>query len=151
MILSWSAPISVANVGWYPTADGILPNKAETSDPAWVNLKILSTKKRTSWPSWSLKYSANVNPVKATLALAPGGSFIWPYTSAALEPGPSGTITPDSTISWNRSLPSLVLSPTPANTEYPPCALATLFMSSIIKTVLPTPAPPKSPILPPFA
>ena len=38
----------VARVGWYPTADGILPSRAETSDPAWVNLKILSTKNNTS-------------------------------------------------------------------------------------------------------
>ena len=47
VILSCKFPISVANVGWYPTADGILPNKAETSDPAWVNLNILSTKINT--------------------------------------------------------------------------------------------------------
>ena len=33
------------------------------------------------------------------LALAPGGSFIWPYTNAAFEPSPSGFITPDSIIS----------------------------------------------------
>ena len=78
VILSCKLPISVANVGWYPTADGILPNNADTSEPAWVNLKILSTKNKTSCPSLSLKYSATVNPVKATLALAPGGSFICP-------------------------------------------------------------------------
>ena len=92
--------MSVASVGWYPTAEGILPNSAETSEPAWVNLKMLSTKNNTSCPSWSLKYSATVKPVKATLALAPGGSFIWPYTSAAFDPGPSGLITPESIISW---------------------------------------------------
>lgn len=34
VILSYKAPKSVANVGWYPTADGILPNKADTSDAA---------------------------------------------------------------------------------------------------------------------
>ena len=38
-----------------------------------------------SWPSSSRKYSATVRPVKATRARAPGGSFIWPYTNAALE------------------------------------------------------------------
>lgn len=27
-------PISVARVGWYPTADGIRPRRADTSDPA---------------------------------------------------------------------------------------------------------------------
>ena len=58
---------------------------------------------------------------------------------------------PDSSISLKRSLPSLVLSPTPAKTERPPCPFAILLISSCIKTVLPTPAPPKRPILPPLA
>lgn len=49
-----------------------------TSDPACVKRKMLSMKSSTSWPSWSLKYSATVKPVKATLARAPGGSFICP-------------------------------------------------------------------------
>ena len=49
-----------------------------------------------------------------------------------------------------RSFPSRVRSPTPAKTEYPLCPLAILLMSSMISTVFPTPAPPKSPILPPF-
>jgi hypothetical protein len=56
----------------------------------------------------------------------------------------------DSVISTKRSLPSRVRSPTPANTDTPPWALATLLMSSWMSTVLPTPAPPKRPILPPF-
>ena len=58
--------------------------------------------------------------------------------------------TPDSFISPQRSLPSRLLSPTPVNTEYPPCSDAILRMSSRIRTVLPTPAPPKRPILPPL-
>lgn len=78
VILSYNWPRSVASVGWYPTADGILPSKADTSEHAYVNLKILSIKSNTSLPSSSLKYSATVNPVKPTLALAPGGSFIYP-------------------------------------------------------------------------
>ena len=55
-------------------------------------------------------------------------------------------------LSWNssqRSLPSRVRSPTPANTDTPPCFMATLWISSWMMTVLPTPAPPNSPILPP--
>ena len=36
VILSCNAPISVASVGWYPTAEGILPSRAETSEPACV-------------------------------------------------------------------------------------------------------------------
>ena len=47
-------------------------------------------------------------------------------------------------------MPSRLRSPTPANTERPPCTWAMLLISSRISTVLPTPAPPKSPTLPPF-
>mmetsp|Transcript_39051 Transcript_39051/g.78084 ORF Transcript_39051/g.78084 Transcript_39051/m.78084 type:complete len:202 (-) Transcript_39051:297-902(-) len=125
------------------------PSRADTSAPAWVKRKMLSTKSSTSWPSTSRKYSATVRAVRATRARAPGGSFIWPYTRAALEP-PSSLITPECIISWYKSLPSRVRSPTPANTENPPCALAMLLISSMITTVLPTPAPPKRPILPPL-
>ena len=65
-------------------------------------------------------------------------------TMAVLE------ITPDSVISLYRSLPSRVRSPTPVNTDRPPCCLAMLLISSMIRTVLPTPAPPNRPILPPL-
>ena len=41
-------------------------------------------------------------------------------------------------------------SPTPANTDTPPCSLAMLLISSMMTTVLPTPAPPNAPILPPL-
>lgn len=34
VILSYKAPKSVANVGWYPTALGIRPNNADTSEQA---------------------------------------------------------------------------------------------------------------------
>src|ERR1041385_5433164 len=57
-------------------------------------------------------------------------------------------MTPDSWNSSQRSLPSRVRSPTPANTDTPPCALATLLISSMMVTVLPTPARPNRPILP---
>ena len=58
---------------------------------------------------------------------------------------------PDSIISLKRSFPSRVLSPTPANTDKPEYAFAMLLINSWINTVLPTPAPPKRPILPPLA
>ena len=48
-------------------------------------------------------------------------------------------------------MPSRVRSPTPANTEKPPFSTAVIRISSWMSTVLPTPAPPKRPILPPFA
>src|SRR3989337_2478721 len=52
-------------------------------------------------------------------------------------------------ISSHRSFPSRVRSPTPAKTEIPPCSMAILRINSWIRTVLPTPAPPKRPVLPP--
>ena len=58
-------------------------------------------------------------------------------------------MTPDSCISSQRSVPSRVRSPTPANTDTPPCCVATRLIISWISTVLPTPAPPNRPILPP--
>ena len=62
------------------------PSSADTSEPAWVKRKMLSTKNSTSWP-WSRKCSATVRPERPTRARAPGGSFICPYTSAHFEPG----------------------------------------------------------------
>src|SRR5215472_2806266 len=64
---SCNSPISVARVGWYPTAEGMRPKSAETSEPAWVKRKMLSTKNSTSWP-WSRKYSATVRPLRPTRA-----------------------------------------------------------------------------------
>ena len=115
--------------------------------------------------------SAMVSPDSATDERAPGGSFIWPNTMATcdfsislastfdkshspfsmlLRNSSPYRITPDSIISRSRSLPSRVRSPTPANTENPLCFLAILLISSLINTVLPTPAPPNKPIFPPF-
>ena len=80
------------------------PSSADTSAPAWVKRKMLSTKNSTSWPSSSRKYSASDSPDSPTRARAPGGSFIWPYISATLEPSmilwfSSILITPASIIS----------------------------------------------------
>ena len=86
-----------------------------------------------------------VSPVSATRIRAPGGSFICPNTKAVFSR------TPDSFISVQRSLPSRERSPTPVKIEYPPCSVAIFWISSWIRTVLPTPAPPNRPILPPFA
>lgn len=73
---SCSAPKSVAKVGCYPTAEGIRPSSADTSEQACVNLKMLSINRSTSWFSSSRNYSAMVSPVSPTRARAPGGSFI---------------------------------------------------------------------------
>ena len=98
----------------------------------------------------SRKYSAIVKAESATRSRAPGGSFIWPKTmqvcSITLRP-----VLPifDFCISSQRSLPSRVRSPTPAKTEYPPWALAIRAINSVRITVLPRPAPPNRPALPP--
>src|SRR5829696_3192621 len=119
------------------------PRRADTSEPACTKRKMLSMKRRTSWPC-SRKYSAMVRPERPTRRRAPGGSFICPKTSAVFS------ITPDSFISSQRSLPSRERSPTPAKTDRPSCSSAMFRMSSWMRTVLPTPAPPKRPTLPPF-
>ena len=90
------------------------PSSVETSEPAWVNRKMLSINSSTSWFSTSRKYSAMVSAVSATRNRVPGGSSICPNTRAV------SFITPASIISWIRSLPSRVRSPTPAKTEVPP-------------------------------
>ena len=82
-----------------------------TGDPIDGKGPVHATKKRTSLPSSSRKYSAIVTPVSPTRRRAPGGSFIWPNTITVFA------MTPDSVISRYRSLPSRVRSPTPANTE----------------------------------
>jgi len=58
------------------TADGIRPRSADTSEPAWLNRKMLSMKRSTSCFSTSRKYSATVSPERPTRRRAPGGSFI---------------------------------------------------------------------------
>ncbi|CAB4608551.1 unannotated protein [freshwater metagenome] len=55
-----------------------------------------------------------VNAERATRKRVPGGSSICPKTKAVL------LITPVSVISRNKSFPSRVRSPTPANTDTPP-------------------------------
>ena len=85
-----------------------------------------------------------VSADSATRSRVPGGSSIWPKTSAV------SLMTPDSVISRKRSLPSRVRSPTPAKQDTPPKFFATRVIISWISTVLPTPAPPNRPILPPL-
>ena len=43
---------------------------------------MLSMKSSTSWTFSSRKYSVIARAERATRMQAPGGSFIWPYTSA---------------------------------------------------------------------
>ena len=58
------------------------PSSVDTSEPAWVNRKMLSMKSSTSCFCTSRKYSAMVSADSATRSRVPGGSSIWPKTSA---------------------------------------------------------------------
>ena len=52
------------------------PSSVETSEPAWVNRKMLSTNSSTSRCFSSRKYSAIVSADSATRSRTPGGSSI---------------------------------------------------------------------------
>ena len=58
-------------------------------------------------------------------------------------------MTPAFCISRQSSWPSRIRSPTPAKTETPLWSFSTACMNSMMRTVLPTPAPPNSPVFPP--
>ncbi|RYY86727.1 hypothetical protein EON63_05330 [archaeon] len=58
--------------------------------------------------------------------------YAYPYSYTNLPVALSTLITPPSIISWYKSLPSLVRSPTPAKTEYPPWFMAMLLISSCV-------------------
>ena len=107
-------------------------------------------KSRVSAPVESRNHSAIVRAERATRSRAPGGSFIWPknMTVLSMTDLPVAPILV-SCISSQRSFPSRVRSPTPAKTEKPLWTLAMRAISSVRMTVLPSPAPPKRPILPP--
>ena len=79
------------------------PRSAETSEPACTKRKMLSMKRRTSWPS-SRKYSAMVRPARPTRRRAPGGSFIWPKTSAVFSMTPDSVISQPEVVALARAL-----------------------------------------------
>ena len=60
----------------------------ETSEPAWMNRKMLSMSSSTSRCSLSRKYSAMVSAVCPTRKRLPGSSFIWPKTITMLGSTP---------------------------------------------------------------
>ena len=59
------------------------------------------------------------------------------------------SMTPASSISPQSCVPSRERSPTPAKALTPECSSAIVWIISMMMTVLPTPAPPKTPVLPP--
>ena len=101
-------------------------------------------KSSTSWPSTSRKYSAMVRPDRPTRSRAPGGSFICPYTSA--------TELEDARLLELEVEIVAFAGPLAHAAEDRPAAVALLHVVDelLMTTVLPTPAPPKRPILPPF-
>ena len=64
------------------------PSSVDTSEPAWVKRKMLSMKSSTSCFCTSRKYSAMVSADSATRSRVPGGSSIWPKTSAVCASTP---------------------------------------------------------------
>ena len=58
----------------------------------------------TSWPPSSRKYSAMVRPARPTRRRAPGGSFIWPNTSAVLSMTPDSVISSPEVVALARAL-----------------------------------------------
>ncbi len=108
-----------------------------------MNRKILSIKSKTSCLASSRKYSAMVRAACPTRKRAPGGSFIWPKTMMVLSR------TPASAMARYSSSPSRHLSPMPQKMLMPCCRPTVLWISSVISTVFPTPAPPNNPPLPP--
>ena len=90
-----------------------------------------------------------VRPVSATRRRLPGGSFIWPYTIATLSR--IGLRRPTrSSRGRSRCLRGYARRRRRTPTD-PRARLAMLLISSIMLTVLPTPAPPNRPTLPPLA
>ena len=91
---------------------GHAAQQVDTSEPAWVNRKMLSMNSSTSWFCSSRKYSAMVRPTEGD-----------PHTSARRlvhldrTPARCPWSTLASASSTQRSLPSRVRSPTPANTD----------------------------------
>jgi hypothetical protein len=119
------------------------PRSADTSEPACVKRKMLSTKNEHVLP-WSRKYSATVRPASATRARAPGGSFIWPYTSATFVENARLLDLEIEVVAFTGALADA------GEHRVSAVALGDVVDQLLNETVLPTPAPPKRPILPPL-
>ena len=111
--------------------------------PAWMKRKMLSISSSTSRCSSSRKYSAMVSAAWPTRKRLPGGSFIWPKIITMLAS------TPACCISRYSSSPSRQRSPMPQKMLTPSWWPIMLWIISVSSTVLPTPAPPNRPALPP--
>ena len=121
------------------------PRSAETLEPACTKRKMLSMKRSTSRVLLICgRYSASGKTSRSDAKTRT--RRLWSSAHKPVRNGIflelPGVMTPPSDISSHKSLPSRVRSPTPAKTERPPCFMATLWINSRIKTVLPTPAPP---------
>ena len=80
------------------------PSSVETSEPAWVNRKMLSMNSSTSCFCTSRKYSAIVSADSATRRRVPGGSSIWPKTSAVFSMTPASVISSDEVVALTGAL-----------------------------------------------
>ncbi len=89
--------------------------RADTSDPAWVKRKILSINKRTSWPSTSRKYSDSNGQNHHVTHPCSRWSHSFAQRPYCFFNNARFFISVKVTLSRVRS-------PTPVNTEIPPCS-----------------------------
>jgi hypothetical protein len=94
-----------------------------------------------------------VRPVSATRRRLPGGSFIWPYTIATFDFSELLDVDDAGFLHLVVEVVAFAGTLTHAgeHRQAAVLALAMLLISSIMLTVLPTPAPPNRPTLPPLA
>ena len=98
-VMPCNPPISVAKVGWYLRMGRA---KRPPSAPACGSGDVVHEEQHVL-TLLIAEVFRNREAGEGYRARAPGGSFIWPYTSAALEPSresPLILMTPDSIISW---------------------------------------------------
>ena len=102
-----------------------------------------------TWPCTSRKYSAMVSADRATRRRTPGGSSIWPNTRAALSR--TERCRPSRLAHLDQEVGALT-GPLahPGEHRHATVWVATRLIISVMSTVLPTPAPPNRPILPPW-
>jgi hypothetical protein len=125
------------------------PRSADTSEPACVKRKMLSTKRSTSWPSLVAEVLGDREGREGD-----AGARARRLVHLAVDQrglGDDGLAGLERLLHLEVEVVALAGALADAGEQdTPPCALATLLMSSMMRTVLPTPAPPKRPILPPL-
>jgi hypothetical protein len=124
-------------------AEGMRPSRPDTSEPACTKRKMLSISSSTSRRG----RRGNTRPWSARRGRRESARR--GFRSSGRTPSPCSPARPASPISRYSSSASRERSPMPQNRLTPSYSATMLWIISVISTVLPTPAPPKSPALPP--